>query len=308
MRGKRIPTRPGKSWVKTRPERLADSKLPLALAKVDERKYAEDYTKTTWDPLSGRAPRPAAGSDGQFEHTHFMSQDNVSPSMDRSAWELGFEDAREMYPDSPVEDQSDIWVVRRIQPKYNPRLVNRKGWYDGYIYKDHEKTLIYESEHRLPAKVQSILNEMNLININDISLQFNLAEVNDLLWQIKSYVTIMPLRMPDGLPETEEELENFRLLSTGELINSSERLPKHVKQYSTNPAKGIQLNEETKDLESLKSGIDSRQMKFGHNLTQWQENWSFDENKTTPRRFSNAPKAWSSEKDFISRFCRNKIN
>lgn len=67
---------------------------------------------------------------------------------------------------------------------------------------------------------------MNLININDISVQFNSAEVNDMLWQVKSYVTIMPLRMPDGLPETEEELENFRLLSTGELINSSDRLPK----------------------------------------------------------------------------------
>lgn len=47
--------------------------------------------------------------------------------MDRSAWELGFEGAAEMYPDSPVEDQPDIWIVRRIQPKYNPRLVNRKG-------------------------------------------------------------------------------------------------------------------------------------------------------------------------------------
>ena len=43
MRGKRIPTRPGKSWVKTRPERLADSKLPLALAKGNKtvfRKYS----------------------------------------------------------------------------------------------------------------------------------------------------------------------------------------------------------------------------------------------------------------------------
>ena len=84
--------------------------------------------------------------------------------MDRSAWELGFENSHEMYPDSPVEDQPDIWVVRRIQPKYNPRLVNRKGWYDGYIYKDHEKTLIYESEHRLPAKVTS--NLTNLFKTN----------------------------------------------------------------------------------------------------------------------------------------------
>lgn len=67
---------------------------------------------------------------------------------------------------------------------------------------------------------------MNLINLNDISLQFNSAEVNDMLWEVKSYVSIMPLRMPDGLPVTEKELDNFRLLSTGELINSSDRLPK----------------------------------------------------------------------------------
>lgn len=86
------------------------------------------------------------------------------------------------------------------------------------------------------------------------------------------------------------------------------QLMQHVKQYSTEPAKGIKLNEETRDLESLKSGIDSRQMKFGHNLTQWQENWSFEENKTAPRRFSKAPKAWSSEEDLVSRSCRNKMN
>ncbi len=67
---------------------------------------------------------------------------------------------------------------------------------------------------------------MNLINLNDISLQFNSAEVNDMLWEVKSYVSIMPLRMPDGLPVTEKELDNFRLLSTGELINTSDRLPK----------------------------------------------------------------------------------
>ena len=76
------------------------------------------------------------------------------------------------------------------------------------------------------SKVQSILHEMNLLNINDISVQFNTAEVNDLLWEVKSYVSIMPLRMPDGLPETEIDLENFRLLSTGELVNSALRLPK----------------------------------------------------------------------------------
>ena len=80
-----------------------------------------------------------------------------------------------------------------------------------------------------------------------------------------------------------------------------------MKQYSTQPAKGIKLKEDTKDLESLKTGIDSRQMKFGHNLTQWQENWSFEESNAAPRRFSNAPKAWADD-SFIAKSCRNKIN
>jgi hypothetical protein len=56
-----------------------------------------------------------------------MSQDMVNPSMEQSSWELGFESPVELYPDSPTEIQPDIWLIRRIQPKYNPRLVNRKG-------------------------------------------------------------------------------------------------------------------------------------------------------------------------------------
>ena len=50
-----------------------------------------------------------------------------TPSMDESAWELGFDSAEDLYPDSPTNQQPDIWLVRRISPKYNPRLVNRKG-------------------------------------------------------------------------------------------------------------------------------------------------------------------------------------
>ena len=113
-----------------REQRLADSKPAAALAKVEERKYAEDYELTSWDPRSGRTARPGFGPDGKAPHSHFMSQDLINPSMERSAWELGFESSAEMFPDSPAETQHDIWLVRRTQPKYNPRLVNRKGkWF-----------------------------------------------------------------------------------------------------------------------------------------------------------------------------------
>ena len=83
------------------------------------------------------------------------------------------------------------------------------GWYDGYIYRDHEKTLIYETELRLPKRVQSVLCELNLIHFNDWSLQYNTDKVNDLLWSVKSFVTITPVRLPDGLP-TPENMEDFR--------------------------------------------------------------------------------------------------
>ena len=45
--------------------------------------------------------------------------------MSTSAWELGFDTAEEMYPDSPVDNQPDLWLVRRIQPEYNPLLKNK---------------------------------------------------------------------------------------------------------------------------------------------------------------------------------------
>ena len=126
MRGKKLNTT-FREWVMRRESRLADSTAPAALAKVSERKYAEDYQLTSWDPRSGRTARPAIGSDGKSPAIHFMSQDLVNPTMDRSAWELGFESPTEMYPDAPTDIQPDIWLVRRIQPKYNPRMVNRKG-------------------------------------------------------------------------------------------------------------------------------------------------------------------------------------
>ena len=100
----------------------------------------------------------------------------------------------------------------------------KKGWYDGVIYANHENTLIYETELRLPKMVQSILSELNLIHLNDWCLQYNTAEINDLLWKVKTYVTVNPVRLPDGLP-TADTIGDFRLLSNGELVNVKNRLP-----------------------------------------------------------------------------------
>jgi len=143
-----------------REKRLADSQPTAVKANLpaEERKISENYEYTTWDPTSTRTARPAYGSDGRMSPVHFMSQDMQTPTMDQSAWELGFDSAEELYPDSPTNHQPDIWLVRRVSPRYNPRLVNRKGWYDGYIYKNHENTLIYETELRPPRHVAKILS------------------------------------------------------------------------------------------------------------------------------------------------------
>jgi len=272
--------------------RLADKDPPRAMAKVDERKYAENYEYTTWDPTSTRTSRPAFGSDGKMDSLHFMSQDLVQPTMERSAWELGFDSAEELYPDSPANVLPDIWLVRRTTPKYNPRLVNRKGWYEGVIYANHENTLIYETELRLPKMVQSILSELNLIHLNDWCLQYNTAEMNDLLWKVKSYVTVNPVRLPDGLP-TADTIGDFRLLSNGELVNVKSRLPEHVAQFETSPATHVDLCEGCTDANCVSNGVCGKAMKFGHNLTQWKSNWAFGEEKKMPsRRFRTAPKAW----------------
>ena len=121
-------------WIARKDQRLADSTPTAAPAKVEERKYSDDYQYSTWDPRSGRTARPAIGPDGKAPALHFMSQDMVSPSMERSAWELGFESSVELYPDAPTGLQPDIWLIRRTHPKYNPRLVNRKGlWLQNVI-------------------------------------------------------------------------------------------------------------------------------------------------------------------------------
>ena len=69
-----------------------------------------------------------------------------------------------------------------------------------------------------------ILTEFNLIHLNDWSLLYNTAENNDKLWKVKAHIVIMPVRLPDGLPE-DDKIDDFRLLSNGQLVNLKERLP-----------------------------------------------------------------------------------
>ena len=58
-----------------------------------------------------------------------------------------------------------------------------------------------------------------------------IKEINEDLWQIKPYVIITPIRLPDGLPN-EDEIENYKLLSNGELIDTRKRTPDHIKVKS----------------------------------------------------------------------------
>ena len=53
---------------------------------------------------------------------------------------------------------------------------------------------------------------------------YNTAENNDKLWKVKAHIVIMPVRLPDGLPE-DDKIDDFRLLSNGQLVNLKERLP-----------------------------------------------------------------------------------
>ena len=55
----------------------------------------------------------------------FDAQDMRDVSIESSAWELGFEEPAEMYPDSPVENQPDLWLVRRIEPETDVRIESR---------------------------------------------------------------------------------------------------------------------------------------------------------------------------------------
>ena len=181
---------------------------------------------------AGRTPRPAVGPDGLLGFSGpypgaFDRQDLRDVSIDSSAWELGFDQKEEMYPDSPVEEQPDLWLVRRIEPETDKRLKNTMGFYDKLIYKDPESYFVSKTSTRLPGKVNTIMKKMGLNRLNDWSIQYNSAEVNEQLWFVKPYISIQPIRIPDGLP-TEESMANFKLLSNGKLIDTKKRTPKHV--------------------------------------------------------------------------------
>ena len=80
--------------------------------------------------LAGRSARPAVGADGLLGAAgpypgKFDAQDNRTVSIESSAWELGFEEPVEMYPDSPVEKQPDLWLVRRIEPETDVRIESK---------------------------------------------------------------------------------------------------------------------------------------------------------------------------------------
>ena len=90
-----------------------------------------------------------------------------------STWELGFESPEEMYPDSPVEFQPDLWLVRRIEPETNVALKNINGWFERYIYTDPKKHRIYQTSNRMPNGPRLILNKMGLFRLNDWSIQYN---------------------------------------------------------------------------------------------------------------------------------------
>ena len=94
-------------------------------------------------------------------------------TLEMSTWELGFESPEEMYPDSPVEFQPDLWLVRRIEPETNVGLKNINGWFERYIYTQPKKHRIYQTSNRLPNGPRLILNKMGLFRLNDWSIQYN---------------------------------------------------------------------------------------------------------------------------------------
>ena len=94
-------------------------------------------------------------------------------TLEMSTWELGFESPEEMYPDSPVEFQPDLWLVRRIEPETNAALKNINGWFERYIYSQPKKHRIYQTSNRMPNGPRLILNKMGLFRLNDWSIQYN---------------------------------------------------------------------------------------------------------------------------------------
>lgn len=279
---------------------LADYKVSLKLAS-GPREFKEDYRYTTWDPISGRAARPGTAQDGIMPAVGFMNQEGKDVTLEMSTWELGFEQPEEMYPDSPVQFQPDLWLVRRIEPETNVALKNLNGWFERFIYKNPKKHRIYQTSNRIPIGPNTILKNMGLYRLNDWSIQYNSQDVNNDLWQIKPYVIITPIRLPDGLPN-ENEIENFKLLSNGELIHTTKRTPDHIKSIPKEEEKectGIDIDQSKAHNNYF--GVDNRlkTSRYGSKISHHEELWKFDSDFGQSRRLKSQPKsAWSNNKYF----------
>jgi len=286
---------------------LADTTKSLKLANVDERVIAEDYRETTWDPISGRTPRPGIGPDGLLGFSgpypgKFDMQDEREATMETSAWELGFEQASDMYPDAPVQEQPDLWLVRRIEPETDVRFKNTSGHYNKIIYRSAEDYFVNKTSNRLPHSVNRIMKELGLNRLNDWSIQFNTAEVNEQLWLIKPYISLQPIRLPDGLPEGDEKMADFKLLSNGKLIDTSKRTPKHVQDIPRSELRPVSSLKLMSDKvtntgainESLRTGIPAELIhsRYQSNPMSHDDLWNFGEEQRAPRRYKQAPKAW----------------
>lgn len=110
------------------------------------------------------------------------------PTINETAQRLGFENAKEMYPEYPLNEPPELWVITQI---HNQKF--RPYW---------EKEL---------------MKEMGLYNVHDISIQMNTESVNEKLWQVKHLVKVQPLRFPQGYP-TEDDIGETLLKSNGEFV------------------------------------------------------------------------------------------
>jgi len=119
-----------------------------------------------------------------------------TPTMRESAQLLGFDSPKAMYPDYPMEQAPELWMITKEKGNYKSTYQTRE-----------------------------ILKELSLNKPGDISIQINAPRMNDLLWQIKAQVTICPIRFPDGLP-TAENLGYTELKRNGEFIIKKTLRPK----------------------------------------------------------------------------------
>merc|ERR1712227_1029266 len=123
---------------------------------------------------------------------------------------------------------------------------------------------------------------------------YNSAEVNADLWKVKAYVSIQPIRLPDGLP-TQENMKNFRLLSNGKVIDKTKRYPKHMQDIpreEMRPVKSLNLapnrhnNYESADNEALRTGVATKlsRGKYGGNPLRHENLWNFEGDVRPTRR------------------------